>query len=347
MNADEIFMSRCLQLAALAKGEVAPNPLVGAVLVHEGRIIGEGFHKRYGHPHAEVNCINSVIEQDKPLIPQSTLYVSLEPCSHYGKTPPCSRLIVQHGIPKVIIGMKDPFAEVNGNGIRQLQEAGIEVTTGILQEECASLNRRFICFHRNKRPYIVLKWAQSVNGKIAAAKGGRLLISNDFTNRLVHKWRSEEAAILVGTNTAIADDPMLDNRHWFGKPPLKMVIDKQLKLPASLRLFQKNRPVILFNSLSESREGDKQFVKVPFNNLPAEIADFCFQHGIQSILVEGGAMLLQTFIDAGYWDEARIITNPGLYVEHGKSAPGLKNASLQASESIDGDEISYFVNNNR
>lgn len=347
MNVDEIFMSRCLQLAALAKGEVAPNPLVGAVLVHEGRIIGEGFHKQYGHPHAEVNCINSVAEQDKPLIPQSTLYVSLEPCSHVGKTPPCSRFIIHHRIPRVIIGMKDPFAEVNGKGILQLQEAGVEVTTGILEEECASLNRRFIYFHRYKRPYIVLKWAQSTNGKIAGEGNDRLLISNDFTNRLVHKWRSEEAAILVGTNTALADDPLLDNRHWFGKPPLKMVIDKQRRLPESLRLFQTTVPVIIFNSVSESREGEKQYVKIPFHDLPAEIAAFCFQQRIQSVLIEGGAALLQTFINANYWDETRVITNPQLYVDNGKPAPQLKNASLQASESIDGDVISYYVNNSR
>lgn len=343
MSKDQLFMLRCLELAALGAGDVAPNPMVGAVLVYQDRIIGEGFHQRFGQPHAEVNCINSVKASEKDLISRATLYVSLEPCSHFGKTPPCSLLIIDQKIPEVVIGLQDPFAAVNGKGILQLKNAGIRVKTGVLEGECKQLNKRFICFHQNKRPYIVLKWAQSVNGKIAGPDQERVLISNEYTGRLVHKWRTEEAAILVGTNTALLDDPLLDNRFWFGNPPLKMVVDRKLRLPGSLKLFHSGAQSVIFNELKESIQDD-HFSRLDFNHLPEEICKFCYNHQIQSVLIEGGSVLLQSFIDSGLWDEARVITNPKLQIENGKNAPALKSASLRSSERLLDDQINYFVN---
>lgn len=336
-------MLRCLELAALGAGDAAPNPMVGAVLVYQDRIIGEGFHEKFGQAHAEVNCINSVKASEKDLISRATLYVSLEPCSHFGKTPPCSLLIIDQKIPEVVIGMQDPFAAVNGKGILQLKNAGVRVKTGVLEEECKQLNKSFICFHQNKRPYIVLKWAQSVNGKIAGPDQERVLISNEYTGRLVHKWRTEEAAILVGTNTALLDDPLLDNRFWFGNPPLKMVVDRTLRLPGSLKLFHSGAPPVIFNELKESKQ-DHRFSRLDFNHLPEEICKFCYNHQIQSVLIEGGSVLLQSFIDSGLWDEARVITNPKLQIENGKDAPALKSASLRSSERLLDDQINYFVN---
>ena len=240
-------MERCLQLAKLGAGHVAPNPMVGSVLVYENRIIGEGYHRKYGEAHAEVNCIASIDDQDIQFIERSTLYVSLEPCAHYGKTPPCSDLIIRKKIPRVLIGCRDPFKEVNGKGIEKLEAAGVNVVTGILEKNCKELNRRFFIFHTKKRPYIILKWAQTSDKKIAVNSDKPLKISNEFTNRLVHKWRSEEAAILVGTNTALADDPLLTNRLWSGKNPVRLVIDKELKLPAGAKIFNIDAPTVVFN----------------------------------------------------------------------------------------------------
>ena len=220
MNSDEKYISRCLQLAKLGAGNVAPNPMVGAVLVHNHIIIGEGYHKQFGEAHAEVNCINSVIAEQKSLIEKSTMFVSLEPCSHFGKTPPCSNLIIQQKIKKVVIGCRDIYEEVDGKGIERLRNAGVEVVTGILENESKELNKRFFTFHQQKRPYIILKWVQSANGKIGS-ENERIFISNNYSNRLVHKWRSEEAAILVGKNTVLIDDPALTTRLWKGKKSCK------------------------------------------------------------------------------------------------------------------------------
>src|SRR5258706_6298419 len=242
-------MRRCLELATLGAGNVAPNPMVGAVLVYHGRIIGEGYHQKYGEAHAEPNSIASVKEEDRKLISQSTMYVSLEPCVHFGKTPPCADLIIKHKIPKVVIGCRDPFKEVNGRGIEKLKAAGVETEPGVLEKECKELNKRFFTFHTKHRPYIILKWAQTANGKMSGQGRDRLYISNEFTNRLVHKWRSEEAAILVGTNTALLDDPQLTTRLWTGNNLVRMVIDMDLKLPSSLRLFDDEASTIIFNTI--------------------------------------------------------------------------------------------------
>lgn len=345
MNKDELYMHRCIELARLGAGNVAPNPMVGAVLVHKDRIIGEGYHEVYGRAHAEVNCLNSVKKEDEHLINSSVLYVSLEPCNHYGKTPPCTNLILDKKIPKAVIGCRDSFKQVNGKGIERLRTHGVEVVTLVLEHECKLLNKRFFTFHTQHRPFIVLKWAQTSNGKIASVPGAeRLLISNDFTNRLVHKWRSEEQAILAGTNTAIADDPKLDNRLWNGKLAVRMVIDVSLRLPSHLNIFDQQQPTIIFNKVKHEEGKNLLYYQVTDDvNIVHQVMNACCQLNIQSVLVEGGARLLQSFIDDDCWDEARIITNESLYVEEGLSAPQLKNNLLVSSEHIFNDRIDYFT----
>ena len=346
-------MHRCLQLAMLGAGHVAPNPMVGAVLVHNGRIIGEGYHREYGKAHAEVNCIESVAEADKHLIVDSTLYVNLEPCAHFGKTPPCTDVIIKNNIPNVVVGSVDPFEQVDGKGIERLRQAGVEVITGILEHECKKLNRRFFTFHTKHRPFIILKWAQTVDSKIAGIADKRLLISGELTNRLVHKWRSEEGAILVGTTTALSDDPQLNNRLWIGKNPIRLVVDVDLKLPAASRIFNTDAPTIIFNLKRNTIESSDDLHAGPnyyqvANDVSAvhQVLNACYRLNIQSILVEGGRRLLQSFIDENLWDETRIITNQNLFVGEGLSAPLLTNASQFLSEQIDHDTIGYYKNEN-
>jgi diaminohydroxyphosphoribosylaminopyrimidine deaminase/5-amino-6-(5-phosphoribosylamino)uracil reductase len=255
-------MQRCIELAKLGSGYVAPNPMVGAVLVYKERIIGEGWHQKFGEAHAEVNCINSVKEEDKQFISQSTLYVSLEPCDHFGKTFPCTDLIIKNKIPKVVVGCLDPSAEVNGKGIKKMRSSGVDVQTGIFEKECKELNKRFFIFHTQHRPYIILKWAQTADGKISSANGHRLLISNSYTNRLVHKWRSEEMSILVGTNTALLDDPELTNRYWHGPSPIRLVVDMDLSLPKNLKLFNGQQQTIVFNKIKHEEGSSPSFYQV-------------------------------------------------------------------------------------
>ncbi|MFM6925278.1 MAG: bifunctional diaminohydroxyphosphoribosylaminopyrimidine deaminase/5-amino-6-(5-phosphoribosylamino)uracil reductase RibD, partial [Ferruginibacter sp.] len=345
LTVHEQYMQRCLQLAAMGAGKVAPNPIVGAVLVYEDRVIGEGYHQKYGEAHAEVNCINSVAEADKKLIAESTLYVSLEPCAHFGKTPPCADLIIQNNIPKVVIGCRDSFKEVAGKGIERLKDAGIKVVVGLMEEECLELNRRFFVFHEKKRPYIILKWAQSSDGKIAATGEARSFISNEFTNRLVHKWRAEEAAILVGTNTVLLDDPSLTARLWPGNDPVRLVIDTALKLPLHLKLFDRTVKTIVFNFVKTAEEEDLVYYQLKKEeNIPVQIADALYLMNIQSVIVEGGAMLLQSFIDIGLWDEAREISNEQLTIGNGLSAPVLKEHELFSRFQVENDTISFFRN---
>ncbi len=337
-------MQRCLQLALLGAGSVAPNPMVGSVLVHGDRIIGEGYHQQYGFAHAEVNCINSVKEEDIPLIPRSTIYVSLEPCAHWGKTPPCADLIIHKKIPKVVVGCRDPFMQVNGKGIEKVKAAGVEVAMSTMEKECVHFNKRFFTFHTRYRPYIILKWAQTADGYIASSNKERLIISNGFTNRLVHKWRSEEAAILVGTNTALLDNPKLNNRLWNGKSPIRLVLDRKLRLPQSLHLFDKTIKTIVLNDSLQKEEEQVQFYKMTEREfLAASICEACYKLNIQSVLIEGGAQLLQAFIDAGLWDEARIISNQKLYIGQGLPAPHLQQHILTATEQTDNDRIDYFT----
>lgn len=346
LNIDEQYMSRCIQLAKLGAGNVAPNPMVGAVLVFDNRIIGEGYHQKYGEAHAEVNCINSVKEENKNLIEKSTIFVSLEPCSHYGKTPPCADLIIKNKIPKVVIGIKDIYKKVAGSGIEKLKNAGLEVVTGILENECIALNKRFFTFHQKQRPFIILKWAQSANGKIGSNTNERIFISNDFSNRLVHKWRSEEAAILVGYNTALKDNPALTTRLWRGKDPARIVIDKQLKLPSSAKLFSKQTNTIIFNFVKNSTEKNLTFIKLKKENYLEEILNSLYDLNIQSVLIEGGAKTLQSFIDIGFWDEARVIVNEEMIIENGINAPEMKNFKLVTEERFFSDIIHYYENSN-
>lgn len=334
-------MYRCLQLAQLGCGHVAPNPMVGAVLVFDNRIIGEGYHAQYGKAHAEVNCINSVAEIDKVLIEKSTLYVSLEPCVHFGKTPPCTNLILQHKIPKVVIGCADSFAKVNGRGIQQLKANGVQVVYGMLENDCKALNKQFSTFNNKKRPYITLKWAQSKNGKIAGKSNERIFISNDITNRLVHKWRAQEAAIIVGTNTALNDNPLLTARLWQGKNPIRILLDKELNVPLKHHLFNTDAITIVFNIKKNGEENNIKYYRLTDFNLRTALNALHILQ-VQSLLVEGGSKLLQSFIDDNLWDEIRIIENKELIMDDGLQAPILKNAHLSKKENYLTDSIYYY-----
>ncbi|MBL7697705.1 MAG: bifunctional diaminohydroxyphosphoribosylaminopyrimidine deaminase/5-amino-6-(5-phosphoribosylamino)uracil reductase RibD [Chitinophagaceae bacterium] len=337
-------MHRCLDLALQAAGNVAPNPMVGAVLVHGGRIIGEGYHCVFGGPHAEVNCINSVLESDRHLIRASSLYVSLEPCAHYGKTPPCADLIIKYQIKKVIIGCRDPFPEVNGKGIEKLRAAGVDVTVGVLEQECRNINKRFFTFHTKHRPYIILKWAETADKKIGNAGDNRLLITNEITNRTVHKWRSEEATVMAGTNTVMLDDPQLTNRLWHGHQPVRVVIDMDLRLPTSLRVFDGSVRTIVFNALKHEENDSLLFYQVTRDvNLVHQIIHGLYQLKILSVMIEGGARLIQSFIDDGMWDEVRILTNTKLvYGEGGILSPILEDAKLHNEFLIDDDLVRIY-----
>jgi diaminohydroxyphosphoribosylaminopyrimidine deaminase/5-amino-6-(5-phosphoribosylamino)uracil reductase len=317
--------------------------MVGAILVFNDLIIGEGYHSEFGKEHAEVNCINSVANEYLHLISQSTLYVSLEPCSHFGKTPPCTNSIIEKKIPKVVVGCQDSFSKVDGRGIETLRAAGIEVVYPVLEKEALDLNKRFFTFHTKHRPYIILKWAQTANEMIAQNNYSRLLISHETTNRQVHKWRSEEASILVGTNTALLDNPSLTNRLWPGKNPIRLVIDSNLKIQATSHLLDGSVQTIVFNSLRQEQAGAILYYKIAENkSWVLQITEALYQMNIQSLLVEGGATLLQSFIDENYWDEARVITNTEMEVSDGLKAPRLKNAEKYFSETIEKDLIQYY-----
>ena len=336
-------MERCLQLARLGAGTVAPNPMVGAVLLHDGIIIGEGYHMQYGQAHAEVNCINSVLEQNRQFISASSLYVSLEPCVHFGKTPPCADLIITNKIQKVVVGCSDQYHEVNGKGIAKLKAAGVQVTESVLEQSARLLNKRFFTFHHQKRPYIILKWAQSSDGKIAHADFSSIPVSNDFSNRWVHKWRSEEAAIMVGTNTALYDNPSLTNRLWTGNHPIRVVIDKKLQLPLTHQLFSSVAKTIVFNNVKDEFTDSAQYCKLEENsNLLPQIMNVLFQQNIQSVLVEGGTKLLQSIIDANLWDEARVITNEQMIIGQGIEAPILTNHRIYHTENLVNDRIQFY-----
>ena len=342
------FMQRCLDLAAQGIGNVAPNPPVGAVIVYQNRIIGEGYHQQYGQAHAEPNAINSVLPQDKHLLSQSTLYVSLEPCSHFGKTPPCSDLIIKTGIPKVVIASPDPFELVNGQGIEKLRAAGIEVTIDILQTEANWLMRRFLTYHQQQRPYIILKWAQTANHFIAPTNKQQQWISNSFAKMLTHRWRTEEQAILVGTNTALADNPQLTARLWTGKQPLRLVIDRYGRLQNKpLHLLDNSLPTVVFTQTHPNQnvnQANLQYIPINFEHQPLQqILHFLYQQKIQSVIVEGGAALLNSFIDANLWDEARVFTAP-IYWDNGLTAPLLSNAKLHQKQKIDDNCLTIFTN---
>lgn len=343
-------MLRCLELAKNGFGNVAPNPMVGCVIVCEGNVIGEGYHQEYGKAHAEVNTIHSV--RDKSLLQKSTLYVNLEPCAHFGKTPPCANLIVEHNIPRVVIGCVDSYSEVSGKGIEKLRNAGIEVTVGILENESLELNKRFFTFHNKKRPYIILKWAETQDGFIDVERPFDKLrvttadnwITSPLSKQLVHKWRSEEAAIMIGTTTALNDNPQLNVREWNGKNPTRIVIDLHDRLPQSLNLFDKSMPTIVFSLSKETSTNNLTYVKInEAKTLLQEALNELYKRSIQSVIVEGGATLLQSFIDQHLWDEARVFVGNKKFTT-GLKAPSLKG-NLIAEELIDIDHLKWIVNN--
>tara|TARA_R110002050_G_scaffold145_1_gene985 strand:- start:3256 stop:4302 length:1047 start_codon:yes stop_codon:yes gene_type:complete len=346
MNTAEKYMNRCLELARLGAGNVAPNPMVGCVIVHEGRIIGEGFHQKCGEPHAEVNAIRSV--KDQALLSDSTLYVSLEPCAHFGKTPPCSDLIIEHRIPRVLVGSVDPFAEVAGKGIDKMLRAGIEVKVGILEEDCLWLNRRFFTFHEKKRPYLILKWAQTLDGFLDIDRsqitfGQPTWISNELSRRQVHKQRTEEAAILIGTNTALKDNPSLTVREWHGKQPLRLLIDRKNHLSKKLSLKNRVHPTLVFTEEKVESKPNLEYQKIDFqSNIIPQILRSLYDREIQSMVIEGGQHLLQSFIDQGLWDEAHVYFGNTFFVK-GVAAPRLPVAPIQ-SENMHDTLLKFFVN---
>lgn len=339
-------MHRCLELGRLGAGDVAPNPMVGSVIVHNGKIIGEGFHRKYGGPHAEVNAINAV--SDPEMLKKSTLYVSLEPCAHYGLTPPCSDLIIEKEIPEVVIGTVDPFSEVAGKGIEKLEKAGVKVTLGVLEKECRELNKRFFTFHERKRPYVILKWAQTIDGFIDVKRspesfGEPTWITGDLALQLVHKIRSEESAILVGTNTAEKDNPSLTVRHWPGKNPYRLVLDKKLRLPGSLNLLNGLQKTLVFNARRNGEEGLTSFVKIdPEKEILPQIMAELYRRNILSVIVEGGRQLLESFFYNGLWDEAHVFIGETFFYD-GIRAPQIKG-KLVASETLGNDQLKIFKN---
>ena len=345
MTKDEKYIARCIQLAQNACCNAAPNPMVGAVIVHNGTIIGEGYHIRCGEPHAEVNAIRSV--KDESLLKESTIYVSLEPCSHYGKTPPCADLIIEKGIPEVVIGCMDPFSMVAGRGIEKLRKAGIKVTVGVLEEECRHLIRRFITFNTRKRPYITLKWAESADGFIDKNRedGNPVLLSTPLTSMVVHKRRAEHDAILVGRRTALLDNPSLTTRNWFGKDPIRLVIDKDLTLSQQLHLFDGKVRTLVFTQKNEtSHHPQVEYIRLDFTqNILPQITDVLYSQKVQSLMIEGGSLLLQSFINEGLWDEAYTEISP-IYLKEGVKAPVIEKKHFISTNCNFGRNIRFARN---
>jgi diaminohydroxyphosphoribosylaminopyrimidine deaminase/5-amino-6-(5-phosphoribosylamino)uracil reductase len=345
MNNHEYYIARCIELAKNGFGTTYPNPMVGSVIVYNGQIIGEGWHKKSGEPHAEVNAIRSV--KDKSLLKKATIYVSLEPCSYYGKTPPCCNLIIENKIPNVVIGTIDTNIKVAGNGIKRLKEAGTNVIVGVLEEECYELNQRFFTFHEKKRPYIILKWAQTQDGFIAPSEKKEqkpVWITNSNSRQLVHKWRSEEQAILVGTQTVIDDNPQLNTRDWNGNHPIRIVIDPNNRIPETAHVFDNQTKTIVFSKKETTLSSENTIFEIlDFQqNIAQKIVERLYQYQIQSVIIEGGAQILQTFIEANLWDEARVFIGNSLF-ENGIKAPALDTSSSK-KEKIGTDELLIIRN---
>lgn len=346
MNTHEKFMQRCLDLALNGLGSTYPNPLVGCVIVLEGNIIGEGWHQKAGGPHAEVNAVNSV--KDNTILSQATLYVNLEPCSHYGRTPPCADLIISKKIKRVVIGVVDSNEKVSGRGIARLEKNGIEVISGILEEECRELNRRFFTFHEKERPYIILKWAQSADGYIfpdpeEARKGEPLWISNAYSRQRVHEWRAQEASILVGKNTVLQDNPRLNTRDFKGHPIIRMVIDQRLGMPKDRHILDNSCDTIVFNALKDEVRGKVNYVKLDFSyEVLDQMMHYLYQNNIQSLIVEGGAITLNEFLQADLWDEARVFSGVKEF-KGGIKAPKLSLPPYK-TENILKDRLCWYRN---
>ncbi|WP_448778499.1 bifunctional diaminohydroxyphosphoribosylaminopyrimidine deaminase/5-amino-6-(5-phosphoribosylamino)uracil reductase RibD [Bacteroides congonensis] len=340
---EEKYMRRCIELAANGLCNVAPNPMVGAVIVCDGRIIGEGYHIRCGEAHAEVNAIRSV--KDESLLQRSTIYVSLEPCSHYGKTPPCADLIIEKQIPRIVIGCQDPFSKVAGRGIQKLRDAGREVIVGVLEKECRHLIRRFITFNTLHRPFITLKWAESADHfiDIERTNGKPMILSSPLSSMLVHKKRAEADAIMVGRRTALLDNPSLTVRNWYGHNPIRIVLDRSLSLPNDLQIFDGDIPTLIFTEKKRSEEKNITYITIDFSHNPLiQIMEELYQRKIQSLLVEGGSQLLQSFIDNGLWDEAFIEKCPSrLY--SGVKAPEISDKFSYSTEEHFERQIWHYI----
>ncbi len=345
MTQDEKYMRRCLDLASQSLGKVYPNPMVGAVIVHNDKVIGEGFHEKYGEAHAEVNAVNSV--KDLSLLKESTIFVSLEPCAHYGKTPPCADLLVKHNFKRVVIGTIDPFSKVAGNGVRKLIEAGIEVTLPVLEQQAQELNKRFFTFVNKQRPYIILKWAQTNDGFMDRCRDsentqGINWITQPDTKKIVHQWRAEEAAILVGKNTVLNDNPQLTVREANGNHPLRLVLDANLEIPSHYAVFDQKAPTLILNTKGINKKvGETEWIDL--NEIsPASICQLLYERNIQSLIVEGGANTLEQFITANLWDEARVLEGEVSFIK-GLRAPKL-SIEKHIEYPIGKDKCSLYMN---
>lgn len=336
----EIYIKRCIELAQKAAGNTCPNPLVGSVIVHNKKIIGEGFHKKAGEAHAEINAINSV--KNPELLKDSTIYVSLEPCSHFGKTPPCANKIVEIGFKKVVIGTLDSHEKVNGKGRNIIENSGIEAISGVLEKECQELNKRFFTFHQKKRPFIILKWAQSSDGFIDK-NFEPTRISNDLVNQFMHKMRSEEHAILVGTQTALRDNPSLTTRNIEGRNPVRILIDFDLKVPQNFKIYSAEAETLVFNSEKNSVENHIKFIEIEKENFLENLMHKLHELQIQSVIVEGGNFTLQQFINENLWDEAVIIKNENLKLEIGTQAPSFNYQPFEIQNFRD-NKIEFYRN---
>lgn len=346
---DEKYMYRCLQMARIGNGFTAPNPMVGAVVVYNDRIIGEGYHQRYGEAHAEPNAINSVTE--KELLRESTLYVNLEPCSHFGKTPPCANLIITSGIPRVVIGTLDPNPKVSGRGIQLMREAGIEVEVGVLEKECVELNKRFFIWQRENRPFVLLKWAQTRDGFIDVNRkepgDGPVLISNLLTKQFTHKYRAQNQAIMVSTNTAVLDNPNLSVRRWSGKNPVRVTIDRTGRIPENYHLLDQSVRTLVFTEQTNKLTSEKlEYITLPFDDgLIRNILQILSEKNIHSVLVEGGSQLLKSFISSGLWDEAHVEISP-VELGDGVAAPAA-GVLVERSCTVEGHQWIDYVNRSK
>lgn len=343
MKEEEKYMQRCIQLARNGLCNAAPNPMVGAVIVCDGKIIGEGYHVRCGEAHAEVNAIRSV--KDPSLLKRATIYVSLEPCSHYGKTPPCADLIIEKQIPRIVIGCQDPFAKVAGRGIQKLKDAGREVVVGVLEAECRQLIRRFITFHTQRRPYITLKWAESADKYIDLLRegGSPVILSSPLTSMLVHKKRAEHSAIMVGTRTAELDNPSLTVRQWYGRSPVRIVLDRKLSLSPTLHLFDGSVPTLVFTESPHEPTPNVEYIPTDYRlDVLPQIMETLYTRELQSLMVEGGSTLLQSFIDAGLWDEAFVEEAPSSLLS-GVKAPEISDKYSYVVEQSFGRSFRHYT----
>lgn len=345
---DELYMKRCLELAEMGNGQVSPNPLVGCVIVSGGQIIGEGYHKKYGQAHAEVNAVNAVIEkygeEAAVLLKNATVYVSLEPCAHFGKTPPCADLLIRHQVQKVVIGNRDPFPDVDGKGMEKLLHAGIEVVSGVLETECSFVNRRFFTRIKQNRPYIILKWARTANGYFAPKNSVQHWISGPLAKKLVHKWRTEEDAILIGKQTAITDNPQLSAREWPGINPIRIMIDRKLEVADNSNIYNDQAKTIVINEQKTDVINNIHYIQMEDMQyyLPQKIAYQLYLMDIQSIIIEGGANILNQFIAAGLWDEARVFNSAHSW-DTGIFSPQI-NGRITSVNGIDNDQITIYEN---